>query len=290
MAKEKEVPAPQTNDELAAHKAIVNAHVATDVAGSKVLTAIAKIMSEVGSVEKRGTNDFHKYKYASAADIAFALQKKVAEAGLIITQTESRIEPKFEDSVLMIEYTFSLSHVSGDTLPYLITKTGMSGLKNSKGGIDDKAVNKCSTAALKYFLLGLFLIPTGDYDDADGEEDKPAGRPTPRGATATKSPEPEKPIEPVSAPVNPETGTVSPHAIPVPMDKDNKGNPVAWASLYIAAIEQAKDSAELEAWVKPNAKLMGDLSKYAPDAHKRIVGVLEQKRKGFEVVGNVAAG
>lgn len=265
--------------------------------GSLVLTAIAKIMAEVGTVEKKGKNTFHNYNYASAADIAFALQKKVAEAGLVIVQTETNMKTHFDDSILTIEYSFILSHISGEQLPFIITKTGASTLKNSKGGVDDKAINKCSTAALKYFLLGLFLIPTGDYDDADADGDhdpatgsKPAGR-TAAAKAADKTPpqQAEKTVEVVAAPVDPTTGSVTPHAIPVPI-VDGKGDPVAWSALYIAAINEAKDSAELDAWVKPNAKLMGDVSKYAAKAHKSIMEALDAKRKAFEAVANVSAG
>ena len=67
--------------------------------GSKVLTAISKIMAEVGTVRKDGMNEFHKYKYATAADIAHALQKKVAEAGLVIIQTENKRESFFDDTI-----------------------------------------------------------------------------------------------------------------------------------------------------------------------------------------------
>jgi hypothetical protein len=36
-------------------------------------------------------------------------------------------------------------------------------------------LNKCHTAARKYFLLALFQIPTGDEEDADrGEDERPA--------------------------------------------------------------------------------------------------------------------
>jgi hypothetical protein len=56
----------------------------------------------------------------------------------------------------------------------------MSTCRNTKGGFDDKAANKCHTAARKYFLLGLFQVPTGeDYrqpahdGDADSGDDAP---------------------------------------------------------------------------------------------------------------------
>jgi hypothetical protein len=49
-------------------------------------------------------------------------------------------------------------------------QTGMSRCRDSKGGFDDKSMNKCHTAARKYFLLALFQIPTGDIDDADSAD------------------------------------------------------------------------------------------------------------------------
>jgi hypothetical protein len=292
-ATQNRVPTPdEYNEAQEAQKAKQPAPSTGD--GSKVFAAISKIMAEVGTVKKDGKNTFHNYAYATAADIAHALQKKVADAGLVIVQTENKMETHFDNSILTVEYSFILSHISGEQLPFIITKTGASSLKNSKGGIDDKAINKCSTAALKYFLLALFLIPTGDYDDADADGDTDGAPPKPR-ATQSKSQDKappqaaEKPVEEVSAPVDAATGTVTPHAIPVPM-VEGKGDPVGWSSLYIAAINAAKDEPELDAWVKLNAKLMGDVAKYAAKAHKGIVEALEAKRKAFEVAKNVTAG
>lgn len=245
--------------------------------GSKVLAAISKVMSEVGSVEKRGKNTFHNYSYASAADIAFALQKKVAEAGLVIVQTESEIKTHFEDTILTIKYDFLLSHVSGDRLPYVINKTGASSLKNSKGGIDDKAVNKCSTAALKYFLLGLFLIPTGDYDDADADGDVAQdGTAKPRPAATKTAPKAAAPDEPVKPPHDPVTGEVlPPHAIDVPLT-NGTGDPDLWAKVYMAALRASPE--RIEEWVRLNAKLTSQLASYSPKSHKALIAVLEDIR------------
>jgi hypothetical protein len=65
--------------------------------------------------------------------------------------------------------------VSGETWPQPLRQTGVSTCRNSKGGWDDKSLNKCHTAARKYFLLALFQIPTGEEEDADlGENERPA--------------------------------------------------------------------------------------------------------------------
>ena len=141
-----------------------------------VLEAIARVMADTGSVQKRGKNEFHHYSYATASDIANVLQKTMATHGLIILQHEQKREFVHNDSVLMIHYEFTLAHVSGDVWPEKVVQTGMCAAKNTKGGLDDKAVNKCQVGARKYFVLGLFFIPTGDYPDSDGEQDVPDTR------------------------------------------------------------------------------------------------------------------
>lgn len=146
------------------------------------IKAIAEVMKTVGAVEKRGRNEFHRYDYATAADIAFALQKAMADAGLVVIATQRNLTFMGDDSIMAIEFAFMVRHISGDKLDEEPVFTGMSAARNSKGGYDDKAANKCLTSAMKYFLLNTFHIPTGEYPDADGQEDKPAAKPVAKPA------------------------------------------------------------------------------------------------------------
>lgn len=140
---------------------------------SKIVQAISKIMNDVGSVKKEGKNTFHDYKYATAADISHKLQPLLAREGLVIFQNEAERHFVNDGAALAITYDFTLAHIEGETWPEKPKQTGMAAARNSKGGFDDKAANKCHTAARKYFTLALFQIPTGDYDDADKDEDRP---------------------------------------------------------------------------------------------------------------------
>ena len=144
---------------------------------SKIVAAIAKIMGEVGSVKKEGENKFHNYKYATASDILHKLQPLLAREKLVIFQNECGRELVADGLALAITYEFSIAHAEGDTWADKPKHTGMAAARNTKGGFDDKAANKCHTAARKYFLLALFQIPTGDYDDADEQEDRPPTKP-----------------------------------------------------------------------------------------------------------------
>lgn len=148
----------------------------SEVKQNKALSAVAKIMGEVGSVKKEGFNEFHRYKYAAAADVMHALQPLLAKHGLTIIQNQRGLEFIQDGAALAIAYEFFVCHESGDTLPIVPVHTGVAAAKTSKGSFDDKAANKCHTAARKYFLLSLFQIPTGDYADPDADGDVPESK------------------------------------------------------------------------------------------------------------------
>ena len=160
-----------------------------------IIAAICAVMAEVGAIEKRGRNEFHRYDYATAADLAHKLQPIMAKHGLVVFQTEASRYLMAGDSVMAVEYDFVLAHKSGAVWPDRPRFTGLAAARNMKGGTDDKCVNKCHTAARKYFLIGLFQIPTGDYDDADAQEDRPSDQPEPIKPGKAVIPPPPTPAE-----------------------------------------------------------------------------------------------
>ncbi|MGV6875883.1 ERF family protein [Pseudochelatococcus sp. B33] len=201
-------------------------------APTNIISAIAKIIGEVGSVEKRGKNDFHRYMYATAADLFHALQPLLAKHGVVIFQNEVGREFIANESAIAVDYDFTIAHSSGEVWPHPIRQTGVAAAKNTKGGFDDKALNKAHTAARKYFLLAMFQVPTGDYDDADADEDKPAANG--RGNSGSRQSADQKPQDrqQSSAPRDPSPG--------------EKG--VKAAMLY--AISLAESEADLADWYK----------------------------------------
>lgn len=156
---------------------------------AEIAAAISAIMAEVDYVQKKGENKFHNYKFAAVGDILAKLQPAMAKSGLIIIQNE--LSHTLEGGVMMAKYEYVILHKSGVVAPDRPVNTGVAAAVNSKGGFDDKCLNKCMTAASKYFLLNLFKIPTGEDADVDAEEDKsdtkPPTKPSPPPAAATKS-------------------------------------------------------------------------------------------------------
>jgi hypothetical protein len=135
-----------------------------------IAQAIAGVMADIGVVGKSGENKFQNYKYAKMESILQRLTPLLSKHGLVIIQTEVDRGMFDDERVLAIKYQFTIVHISGAIWPDRPIQTGMSRCRDSKGGFDDKSMNKCHTAARKYFLLALFQIPTGDVDDADAAD------------------------------------------------------------------------------------------------------------------------
>src|SRR5712671_7693810 len=172
---------PKRHGEGGPMNAITPAEVVTTLpavpSGGGLVAAIAAVMNEVHVVAKRGENEFHRYRYATMGDILKEVTPLLGRFGIVIFQSETGRAMFDDDNVIAVEYSFTVAHASGETWPHVIKQTGVSTCRNSKGGWDDKSLNKCHTAARKYFLLALFQIPTGEDDDAD--QDKNDRRPAP---------------------------------------------------------------------------------------------------------------
>ena len=121
---------------------------------------------------------FHRYRYATMGDILKEITPLLGRHGIVIFQSETGRAMFDDDNVIAVEYSFTVAHASGETWPHVIKQTGVSTCRNSKGGWDDKSLNKCHTAARKYFLLALFQIPTDDEED-DADRGKDDRRPVP---------------------------------------------------------------------------------------------------------------
>src|SRR5467141_1198978 len=166
--------------------------------GGGLVGAIAAVMNEVHVVAKRGENEFHRYRYATMGDILKEITPLLGRHGIVIFQSEAGRAMFDDDNVIAVEYAFTVAHASGETWPHVIKQTGVSTCRNSKGGWDDKSLNKCHTAARKYFLLALFQIPTGEEDDADQGDRRPAPAQVPAVVHRVRSVAPDYVVPPPS--------------------------------------------------------------------------------------------
>ena len=138
----------------------------------KLLKKLCEVMSEIGSVEKRGINDEGKYYYAREVDIVHAVRQKLIDKGIVMIPSMSKengIDIKGSGqsrlTSLVMDYTF------------FDTETGAQKTFTVPGqGCDsqDKGVYKAITGAKKYALTSIFLIPTDDDPENDSGQIRPS--------------------------------------------------------------------------------------------------------------------
>lgn len=241
---------------------------------SKVLAAVSAVMGEVGSVKKDGTNEFHRYKYATAADVMHKLQPLMAKHGLTILQHQRSLEFLQDGAALAIQYEFHVMHSSGDKLELAAVHTGVAAARTSKGSPDDKAANKCHTAARKYFLLSLFQIPTGDYDDADADGDVPEVK-------AAKQKELDRAAK-VSAPEAIRASATTAGGIFLALDGNGAGSHHGSVTAYLDALEGALSRAD-----DPNA--LFDINEATLQAQQAKAAKAKGNPAAEAIVGRIAA-
>lgn len=131
---------------------------------------LAQVTAEVGYVQKRGYNDFHKYAYVTEADLVDAVREKLAARNVILIPSAPSVTREGNLTTVTMSFTFC----DGDSNQTLTVE--WAGTGEDKG---DKGLYKAYTGAVKYFLMKTFLIPTGDDPEADTVTDKRAAMPAP---------------------------------------------------------------------------------------------------------------
>lgn len=218
---------------------------------AEISKAVIAMMAKVGYIQKTGNNSFHNYKYVSIEDVLEKVQPALTDCGLVITQDEASHAIIAEGNLMEATYAFGLSHISGKQWGP-IRHTGLASVRNSKGGFDDKALNKCHTAARKYFILGLFQIPTGLEADVDEEEDKPHA-PAPRPQAA-------------------------PQRTAAPQTKEGKTPVQEWVENQTGVIRALSSAQALARWEDTNEATLARLKKADPKAHSDLEALLLDMR------------
>ena len=137
----------------------------------KITKKFVEVMRECSHVAKNGTNDFHRYKYATAADVLEKVNSSLTKHGIAsvvatnllstkeVTTTKGNIE-----QLVTVEVSVTLIDAeSGESLT----------LKGLGSGQDagDKSVAKAQTMAIKYCYLNSLAIATLDDPEADWHTD-----------------------------------------------------------------------------------------------------------------------
>ena len=114
----------------------------------KIAKKFVEVMKECSHVAKNGTNDYHKYKYVTAADVLEKVNASLTKYGLATVEV----------TVTLIDAE------SGETL----TLKGLGSGQDSS----DKSVAKAQTMGIKYAYLSSIAIATSDDPEADSRTDE----------------------------------------------------------------------------------------------------------------------
>jgi len=134
-----------------------------------IFSRLLKVQKEIDAVPKRGYNSFHKYHYATEADI-LTVKKTLNDNGLIVMPTTLSQETGFKpDGKSWARVTLLFKVVDAETGEEI--ESIFTGYAEDNF---DKAIYKATTGANKYFYLKFFGIAT--EDDPEREEAPTPGR------------------------------------------------------------------------------------------------------------------
>ena len=151
---------------------------------------LAKVLAGVNRVPKNGRNNFHNYNYATESDLSECVRPLLAENNIAFIPSMVKHEKVGDYTTVEMDFTFADGD-SGETV-----SIKMMGEAQDKG---DKGLYKAYTGAVKYCLMKMFLIPTGDDPEDEGEKKpEPKHEPKPEQKPETKpEPKPEQKPDPV---------------------------------------------------------------------------------------------
>lgn len=213
----------------------------------QVAGAIAAATAEIAEhpVLKEGKNAFHGYMFARLQDVLAVVAPAMAKHGLTVLQSERESGFMDKGNAVFAKYDFVIIHKSGQVWPIRQQLTGVANTRTSKGTFDDKGMNKCHSAARKFFLMGLFQIPTTDDPDR---------------AAGPRRPSPISP--PTQEPFDANTPRVLPRA----------GQPwERWSMLFLGAVLGCRDLDKIEEWLDLNKPVLEELRKELPEHHQHVM-------------------
>ena len=133
----------------------------------QIAKKLVMVMADCAYIAKSGTNSFHGYKYATAADVLEKVNASLVKHGLAVTAQAELID--LRDVVTLKGNTERLATVK-TALTIIDSESGesvsCSGIGSGQDNAD-KAVMKACTASLKYAWMMTLVMATGDDPEAD---------------------------------------------------------------------------------------------------------------------------
>ena len=138
----------------------------------KLAKKFVEVMRECAYVAKNGSNDFHKYKYATSADVLSKVNASLTKHGIASVVTPNLLSVQ---EVTTAKGNIERLATVEVTITLIDSESGESfAIKGIGSGQDagDKATAKAQTMGLKYAYMASLAIATGDDPEADSKTDE----------------------------------------------------------------------------------------------------------------------
>ncbi|UNZ18895.1 ERF family protein [Streptomyces sp. 891-h] len=134
----------------------------------RVFTALAAVMGDAMPVAKNQRNQQQNYKFRGIDDVMSAMAGPLRKHGVfilpsIVTHRQERRGEKMTHTVIRMRYR--IYGPAGDCL--------IADVPGEASDYADKATNKAQSAALKYLLFTLFMLPVDGRSIDDGDRHHP---------------------------------------------------------------------------------------------------------------------
>jgi hypothetical protein len=212
----------------------------------EIAAAIGEVMAQIKSLPKGERNDHGGYNFASIDDFLAAVGPLCSAAGLIVYQDEDTVDmiDRGGKAWLKITYAFTLGHTSGVICNRTTKRTVFQAITGPQ------TTGSSQSYAFKMFMRSLFMIPTGDRDDADyqKQQDMPAAQAPQKPAQRAEQPRrTQTAAKPSQAPQRPAVELPAP--VHTPIDGANFGQWLsdAWDLLSDCPVEWRRAWLDLHA-------------------------------------------
>ena len=138
----------------------------------KLAKKFVEVMRECAYVAKNGSNDFHRYKYATSADVIGKVNTALTKHGIASVVTPALLSIQ---EVTTAKGNIERLATVEVTVTLIDSESGESfAIKGLGSGQDagDKSIAKAQTMALKYCYMASLAIATGDDPEADSKTDE----------------------------------------------------------------------------------------------------------------------
>jgi hypothetical protein len=148
----------------------------------QIYTLMAKVMGEVGAIEKLRKNQQQGYAFRGIDDVYMALQPALVKHGVVCVPevVEERREERPSKNGGTLFYTTVRMAFTFYAPDGSYVRAVTSGEAMDSG---DKSTNKAMSAAMKYAMLQTFCIPTEEKKDTEYESPEPAPKSAPSWET-----------------------------------------------------------------------------------------------------------